>query len=82
MPVMPDIPNFQSCSRCGHTPMTTGRLKSDYGIMFAPDDVPFMILGSSTCKVTASMCAKCGHIELTGDTEKLSKLIGEGVHES
>jgi len=46
--------------------------------VFYPDDVPFLTLRWPECNVRAKMCAECGHIELTGDTEKLGKLL-EGV---
>lgn len=57
--------------------MESGALGSTGKIHFRPEGAKFLKLKTANVDVTASLCMDCGHLALTGDTEKTKALRDE-----
>jgi len=64
----------QTCPSCKSTNMESGSLGSTGKIHFRPEGAKFLKLKTANVDVAASLCMDCGHVALTGDTEKVKAL--------
>ena len=67
----------QICPNCNSTNMESGTLGSTGRIHFRPNSAKFLKLKTANVDVAASLCMDCGHLALTGDTEKTKELRDE-----
>lgn len=65
------------CGRCGGETVSGGALYSPVRSSFRPQDSKFMTLQTGDVMTKATMCRRCGLIELTGDVSKLRRLTGD-----
>jgi ribosomal protein S27AE len=65
------------CSRCGGEMMSEGALYSPVRMSFRPSDSKFLTLQSGDVMTKATMCRRCGAVEIVGDVAKLRHLVGE-----
>ena len=64
----------QTCPICNSSNLEPGSLDSTGKIHFRPEDAKFLKLKTANVAVEASLCMDCGHVILTGDTEKVKAL--------
>jgi len=70
----------RNCPRCGGEDKIPGALRGMVGgVSFLPKSTRFMTLETSTIPTVATMCSQCGLVEITGDVEKLSALVGSSL---
>ena len=62
------------CAACGHSVLVDGRMQGTGRLYFRPDRTRFWTFQEALVPVRARVCAACGYIQLTADTEKLSRL--------
>jgi predicted nucleic-acid-binding Zn-ribbon protein len=67
----------QICPNCNSTNMESGTISSTGKIHFHPEGAKFFKLKTANVDVAASLCMDCGHLALTGDTEKTKALRNE-----
>jgi len=65
-----------NCSRCGGE-MSQGAMLSAVRLSFRPQDSKFLTLETGDVMTKASMCRRCGVIEIIGDVNKLRRLTTE-----
>jgi ribosomal protein S27AE len=65
------------CYRCGGEMLATGALFSAVRTSFRPQDSKFLTLATGDVMTKATMCRKCGVIEIIGDVNKLRHLTPE-----
>jgi excisionase family DNA binding protein len=63
-----------SCSHCGHSELTPGKLSSTGRVYFRPAKVKFFTLKEPMVEVEAKVCPRCGFVTLSADTEKMKAL--------
>jgi predicted nucleic-acid-binding Zn-ribbon protein len=68
---------LQTCPNCNSTNMESGTLGSTGKIHFRPEGTKFLKLKTANVEVAASLCMDCGHLALSGDTEKTKALRDE-----
>ena len=62
----------EKCSACQSQNLTPGRLSNLENLTFIPAH-PKYLATTSNVKVNATVCADCGNVMLTVDTEELGK---------
>ncbi len=67
----------QTCPSCNSSNMEPGSLGSTGKIHFRPEGAKFLKLKTANVDVSASLCMDCGHVTLTGDSEKAKSLRDE-----
>ena len=67
------------CPVCNLGELVEGQLQSTGLCYFRPNQAKFWTLKDANVGTQARMCARCGHIELMGDVEKLAALCKEGA---
>lgn len=65
----------QKCSRCGSTRLADGALMAPTRPSFRPADAKFLTLETGDVLTKSAMCRECGLIEITGDVNKLRRLL-------
>lgn len=65
---------IEKCSICGNSELIPGKLQGMSRMYFKPDKTKFLVMSESLIPLTSKMCSVCGNIQLSGDTEKMSKL--------
>lgn len=63
------------CSRCGSTRLADGAMMSPTRPSFRPSDAKFLTLETGDVLTKSTMCRECGLIEITGDINKLRRLL-------
>lgn len=63
------------CGRCGGDTVEGGALYSPVRTSFRPQESKFMTLATGDVMTKATMCRRCGLIEITGDVNKLKRLV-------
>ncbi|MBA7682330.1 hypothetical protein ES703_90680 [subsurface metagenome] len=66
----------KKCLSCGGTNLKPGSIQSSGKVAFRAKDTKFLTTKTGDITVSANICVDCGHIELIGDTDKASSLIG------
>jgi hypothetical protein len=62
------------CRGCGSESLAGGALHGFVRASFRAEGAKFMTLETSDIMTRATMCRKCGLIEITGDVRKLERL--------
>lgn len=62
------------CPICDSTNVESGAILSTGKLHFRPEHAKFLKLKTGNVEVKAHLCLDCGHISLTGDTEKVKDL--------
>ena len=63
------------CAICGSTELVNGKCQSTGLLYFVPEEAKFWTLKTSTVGLKSNMCANCGHINISGNTEHLRDLL-------
>ena len=71
------------CVKCGSELIAAGALHGPRRLSFRPEGTKFLTLETGDVMTKATMCRKCGLIEITGDVRKLDRLTSaEGPPEA
>ena len=65
------------CYRCKGEMIVLGALYSGMRTSFRPQDSKFLTLETGDVMTKATMCRKCGVVEILGDVNKLQRLTSE-----
>ena len=65
------------CYRCKGDMIVLGALYSGMRTSFRPQDSKFLTLETGDVMTKATMCRKCGVVEILGDVNKLQRLTSE-----
>jgi len=77
-PAEGDVKRVQRiCPVCNHDELVDGDVRSTGLVYFHPKKSRFWTLRDSNVAARARMCARCGHITLVGDVDKLNALKAE-----
>jgi len=66
-----------TCYRCNGETIVLGALYSGMRTSFRPQDSKFLTLETGDVMTKATMCRKCGNVEIIGDVNKLRRLTSE-----
>lgn len=66
------------CVVCHAESLVDGKVQSTGLLYFVPEKSKFWTFTTSTIGLKSTMCQKCGHIDIKGDTQHLNKLITKG----
>ena len=66
-----------TCYRCGSEMLSAGALYSAVRTSFRPQESKFLTLETGDVMTKATMCRRCGVIEIIGDVNKLRRLTSE-----
>ena len=66
-----------TCYRCNGETMVLGALYSGMRTSFRPQESKFLTLETGDVMTKATMCRKCGAVEIIGDVNKLRRLTSE-----
>ena len=75
------LKNKPRCSQCGSTNLVNGKCQSTGFLYFVPEEAKFWTFKTSTIGLKSKMCANCGHINFTGDTDHLHELLKQSDEE-
>jgi hypothetical protein len=64
------------CGRCGSDMVASGVIYSPVRLAFRPNDTKFLTFRTGDVMTKATMCRRCGVIEIVGDVNKLRHLTG------
>jgi hypothetical protein len=67
------------CSRCGGEMISDGALYSPVRMSFRPSDSKFLTLQTGDVMTKATMCRRCGAVDIVGDVTKLRRLVGDAA---
>jgi excisionase family DNA binding protein len=68
------------CAACGHSVLVEGRLQGTGRLYFKPAHTRFWVFEESLVPVKARVCAACGYVQVSADTDKLSRLMPTAEH--
>jgi ribosomal protein S27AE len=63
------------CVKCGSELLAAGALHGPRRTSFRPEDAKFLTLETGDVMTKVTMCRECGLIEITGDVDKLRRLL-------
>lgn len=66
---------MSKCTRCGGSKLAAGALQGPTRASFRPSEAKFLTLETGDVMTKATMCRDCGLIEVTGDVNKLGRLL-------
>lgn len=67
----------ETCSICGNSELVEGKVQGTGRLYFKPAKTKFFVFSESLVGLTSKMCSACGHIQMFGDTDKMSRLKPE-----
>ena len=70
------------CQLCGSNNLVDGKCQSTGLLYFVPEKAKFWTLKTSNIGITSSMCSRCGHINIKGNTDHLKDLIKQNSEEA
>lgn len=62
-----------ACPHCGSGDLQPGKFST--GMVFRPDNAPFLSMTTAEIPVRANMCMDCGRLDFVADVDRAAKVM-------
>ena len=67
----------KKCSVCESEDLEPGGIQSTGKIYFRPKNARFLSIKTANVEIKATLCLRCGHLDLIADPQQASALLGK-----